>query len=147
MRHYERALPALPTHIYEEPDHKIQAALTYLKFRTPYLPSKLLELVYPWQPKASKLRKQLDGDCGVIIISHDRFRQSADRHDDAEPLPFNWIVSIKFDLREEAKKHPGMIRPECVNCVVMRSRARPGCIQYEAVTGQKKLQGQLPVFK
>jgi len=147
MRHYERALPALPTHIYEEPDHKIQAALTYLKFRTPYLPSKLLELVYPWQPKASKLRKQLDGYGCVTINSHDRFRQSADRHDDAEPLPFNWIVSIKFACAEEAKKHPGMIRPECVNCVVMRSRARPGCIQYEAVTGQKKLQGQLPVFK
>ncbi|GEM_PF-853852 len=147
MRHHERVLPALPTNIYHEPDHKIQAALTHLKFRTPYLPSKLLELVYPWQPRASKLRKHLDGYGCITISNHDRSRTSADRHDDAEPLPFNWILSVKFDLREEANKHPGMIRPECVNCVVMRSRTRPGCIQYEAVTGQKKLQIRLPTFR
>lgn len=147
MRHYERELPALPTHIYEEPDHKIQAALTYLKFRTPYLPSKLLELVYPWQPKASKLKKQLEGYGCVGVTNIDRQKRSYDPRDDAVPLPYNWLLLVKFDLREEAKKHPGMIRPECVDCVVMRSRTRPGCIQYEAVTGQKKLQGQLPVFK
>lgn len=147
MRHYERQLMPLPTQVYDEPDHKIQAALTHLKFRVAYLPSKLLELVYPWQPRASKLKKQLEGYGCVSVNHHNRLGRGDDPRDDAEPLPYNWFIAVKFDLREEAKKHPGMIRPECVDCIVMRSRTRPGCIQYEAVMGQKKLQSRLPLFK
>lgn len=143
----ERQLPALPTHAYQEPDHKIQAALTHLKFRTAFPPSKLIDLVYPWQLKSITLKKLLKGYGCVTLNTHDRGRRSADPRDDAIAMPFSWSFSVKFDLREEANQHPNMIRPECVNCVVMRGRTRPGCIQFQEVTGQPKLQSSLPFFR
>ena len=142
----DRQLTALPTHIHNEPDHKIQAALTHLKFRQVFPPSKLMELVYPWQPKSVSLKKLLKGYGCINLNIHDRMRQSDDPKDDAEPLPFSWSLSVKFDLREEVNMHPGMIRQECVDSVVMRSRNRPGCIQYQEVMGQPKLQSRLPNF-